>query len=186
MKSNLTIYKILPLILFSLIVIVSAFVLYELKKKPSNRNVINSQLIGKKVPLIKIKKLSFVEKKIKKEFLNFDKYSNNIFAVNIYASWCAPCRVEAPIIENLSKIIPVVGIAYKDKIQNTKKFLDDYGNPYDQIGLDALGKIAIEWGVYGVPETFIINANGEIIYRHAGPLLYNVFQNEVLPLIRRK
>ena len=186
MKSKLTIYKILPLILFSLIVMVSAFVLYELKKNPSNRNIINSQLIGKKVPLIKIEKLTFVEKKIKKEILNFDKYTNKIFAVNFYASWCAPCRVEAPIIEDLSNIIPVVGIAYKDKVQNTKKFLDDYGNPYDQIGLDTLGKIAIEWGVYGVPETYLINANGKIIYRHAGPLLYNVFQNEVLPLIRRK
>ena len=186
MKSKLTIYNILPLILFSLIIMVSGYVLYEVKKNPSNQNIINSQLIGKKVPLIKIEKLKFVKKKIKNEILNFNKYTNKFYAVNFYASWCVPCRVEAPIIEELSNIIPIVGIAYKDKVQNTKKFLDDYGNPYDQIGLDTLGKIAIEWGVYGVPETFIINANGKIIYRHAGPLLYNVFQNEVLPLIRRK
>ena len=126
------------------------------------------------------------ETKIENETLNFNKYANEFFAVNFYASWCAPCRVEAPIIEELSKIIPIVGIAYKDKVLNTKKFLDNYGNPYNQIGLDASGKIAIEWGVYGVPETFLINTNGKIIYRHAGPLLYNVFKSEVLPLVRKK
>ena len=76
--------------------------------------------------------------------------------------------------------------SYKDKVKNTKVFLEDYGNPYDQIGSDNFGKIAIEWGVYGVPETFIVNTEGKIIYRHAGPLLYNVFKSEVSPLIRKK
>ena len=186
MKSKVTIYNILPLTLFSVILIVSAFVLYEAKENPSNNNIINSQLIGKKVPTIKIKKINVFEKKIKSDTLNFNEYTNDFFAVNFYASWCVPCRVEAPVIEELSKVIPIIGIAYKDKVQNTKKFLNDYGNPYHQIGLDDSGKIAIEWGVYGVPETFIVNANGKIIYRHAGPLLYKVFKSEVLPLIKRK
>ena len=147
--------------------------------KDTNYNT--SFLTGKKISNISLE--YFDENKFYKQD---DLKRNNYTLINFWASWCAPCRVEAPIIEELSNIIPIVGIAYKDKVQNTKKFLDDYGNPYDQIGLDTLGEIAIEWGVYGVPETFIINANGKIIYRHAGPLLYNVFQNEVLPLIRRK
>jgi len=94
--------------------------------------------------------------------------------------------VEAPLIEDLSKIIPVIGIAYKDKDIDTKKFLEEFGNPYKKIGADSSGKIAIEWGVYGVPETFLINEKGDIIYRHAGPLLYNVFKSEILPLIKNK
>lgn len=186
MKSKVTIYNSLPLTLFIFIVAVSAFVLYEAKKNPSNQNSINSQLIGKKVPEIKIQKLNVLKEEIENKSLDFNKYTNEFFAVNFYASWCAPCRVEAPVIEKLSKVIPVIGIAYKDKVKATKKFLNDYGNPYQQIGFDTLGKIAIEWGVYGVPETYIINANGKIIYRHAGPLLYNVFKSEVLPLVRRE
>jgi len=87
------------------------------------------------------------------------------------------------IIDELSKILPVIGIAYKDKYLDTKKFLDNFGNPYIETGIDKSGKIAIEWGVYGVPETFLINKKGEIIYRHAGPLLYSIFKDEVLPFL---
>ena len=117
------------------------------------------------------------------ENLNFEKYHDQIFAVNFFASWCAPCRIEAPVIDELSKILPVIGIAYKDKYSDTKQFLDNFGNPYIETGIDKSGKIAIEWGVYGVPETFLINKKGEIIYRHAGPLLYGIFKDEVLPLL---
>ncbi len=86
--------------------------------------------------------------------------------------------------EELSKIIPVIGVAYKDKFIGTKKFLTEFGNPYKNVGLDENGQVAIEWGVYGVPETFLINKKGKIIYRHAGPLLYDSFKFEVLPLIQ--
>lgn len=186
MKNNLTILKILPFTLFLLIFLVSALVLYQLKNDPQNIKSIKSQLIGKNIPKILIPEVNYFKSSNQKQNLNFKSYENQIFAVNFFASWCAPCRVEAPLIEELSKTIPVVGIAYKDKVKNTKVFLEDYGNPYDQIGLDDFGKIAIEWGVYGVPETFIVNTDGKIIYRHAGPLLYNVFKSEVLPLIRKK
>ena len=87
---------------------------------------------------------------------------------------------------SLSKILPVIGIAYKDKFLDTKNFLNDFGNPYKEIGIDKSGKIAIEWGVYGVPETFLINKKGEIIYRHAGPILYSDFKNEFLPILKKK
>ena len=186
MKNNFTILKTLPFALFLIIFFVSALVLYQLKNTPKNIKSIKSQLIGKNIPEILIPEVNYFGSSNQKQNLNFKEYENQIFAVNFFASWCAPCRVEAPLIEELSKTIPVVGIAYKDKVKNTKVFLEDYGNPYDQIGLDDFGKIAIEWGVYGVPETFIVNTDGKIIYRHAGPLLYNVFKSEVLPLIRKK
>ena len=165
--------KFLPLIIF---LIVSIF-LYNKIKHQKELEPLSSALIQKKFPELAIKNLN--NNKTINEFIK-----NRFVIINIFASWCAPCRVEAPIVEDLSKIIPVIGIVYKDKPNNTKKFLDDFGNPYDKIGIDNSGKIAIEWGVYGVPETFLINEEGKIIYRHAGPLLYNIFKSEVLPIIK--
>ena len=183
MKTRSFVFRFLPLIIFSFIVIIFCFFLYELKQNPAKKNILKSQLIGNKIPNIIIQ---HADNNLitNDEELKFEKYKNKVFAVNFFASWCAPCRIEAPIIEDLSKIIPIVGIAYKDKPIDTKKFFEEFGNPYDQIGIDDSGKVAIEWGVYGVPETFLINEKGEIIYRHAGPLLYNTFNSEVLPIIK--
>ena len=186
MRNNFKILRILPFALFSLIIFISALVLYQLKNEPKNFKSIKSQLIGKNIPEILIPEINYFRSLNGKQSLNFKKFQNQIFAVNFFASWCAPCRIESPIIEELNKIIPVVGVAYKDKFNDTKSFLNDFGNPYKMIGLDEYGKVAIEWGVYGVPETFLINKKGKIIYRHAGPLLYNTFKYEVLPLIQEK
>lgn len=183
METKPIILRLLPLIIFSFIVISSGVVLYEFKKKPTKKNFLTSQLIGKKIPDIEVQEADYKIENNNKN-VNFKEYKNKFYAVNFFASWCAPCRIEAPIVEDLSKIIPIIGIAYKDEPIDTKKFLDEFGNPYDKIGLDNSGKIAIEWGVYGVPETFLINDKGEIIYRHAGPLLYNIFKSEVLPIIK--
>jgi len=186
MKSKFSITNFLPIILFSFIVIISGLVLYKLRSSSSPPPNITSQLIGKKIPEVPVKLANLNLNINNEELLNFKNYQNQLFAVNFFASWCAPCRVEAPLIEDLSKIIPVIGIAYKDKDIDTKKFLEEFGNPYKKIGADSSGKIAIEWGVYGVPETFLINEKGDIIYRHAGPLLYNVFKSEILPLVKNK
>ena len=186
MKNNFSILKTLPLTFFLLIFFISALVLYQLKNEPQKVQSIKSQLIGKNIPEILIPEVNYFRSLNGKQNLNFKKFQNQIFAVNFFASWCAPCRIESPIIEELNKIIPVVGVAYKDKFNDTKSFLNDFGNPYKMIGLDEYGKVAIEWGVYGVPETFLINKKGKIIYRHAGPLLYNTFKLEVLPLIQEK
>ena len=181
MSYNVKIIKMLPLTLFFSIVLVSGLVLYQVKYNLKDTKELKSQLIGKSIPLISIPEINY-DKKINKN-INFNDFKNNIFAVNFFASWCAPCRIEAPVVEELSKFIPVIGIAYKDHAEDNKKFLNDYGNPYDKIGLDNLGKVAIEWGVYGVPETFLINRNGIIIYRHAGPLLYDIYKTDILPLL---
>ena len=183
MKTRSFVFRFLPLIIFSFIVIILGLFLYELKQNPTKQNILKSQLIGNRIPNVIIQQVDNNLITNNKE-LNFEKYKNRVFAVNFFASWCAPCRIEAPIIEDLSKIIPIVGIAYKDKPIDTKKFFEEFGNPYDQIGIDNSGKVAIEWGVSGVPETFLINDKGEIIYRHAGPLLYNTFNSEVLPIIK--
>lgn len=96
-----------------------------------------------------------------------------VTVVNIFASWCGPCRVEHPEIAKLSEDprIRVVGIDYKDQPQNARDFLADVGNPYDAIGVDMRGRIAIDWGVYGVPETFVVDRDGIIRFKLIGPIV---------------
>ena len=122
MKNNLTILKILPFTLFLLIFLVSALVLYKLKNDSQNIKSIKSQLIGKNIPKILIPEVNYFKPLNQKQNLDFKRYSNQIFAVNFFASWCAPYRIEAPIIEELNEIIPVIGIAYKDKFTDKKNF----------------------------------------------------------------
>ena len=186
MKHKFKILNALPLVVFFFIVLSSSVVLYQLKINDRSERSIASQLIGKNIPEILIPKENYFKRNTDSENIDFKKYHNQIFVVNFFASWCAPCKIEAPIIDELSKILPVIGIAYKDKFLDTKKFLNDFGNPYKEIGIDESGKIAVEWGVYGVPETFLINKKGVIIYRHAGPILYSDFKDEFLPILKKK
>ncbi len=158
---RITFIKLTPfLIILILITVFSINLKYNEKKSRDN---LVSPLIGKKVPKIKIKLFNT------NNYQNLNEY-NEIYAINFFASWCIPCKIEAPIIKKLSKKIPVFGIAFKDKKSNILDFLKSYGNPYDKIGIDTNGLLGVEWGVYGIPETYIINKNGNIIYKFVGPL----------------
>lgn len=92
--------------------------------------------------------------------------------VNVFASWCVPCRAEHPFLEALKAEtgVRMVGINQKDQPENAAKFLAELGNPYDAVGADSEGRVSIDWGVYGVPETFVVNAAGVITYKHIGPI----------------
>jgi cytochrome c biogenesis protein CcmG, thiol:disulfide interchange protein DsbE len=106
--------------------------------------------------------------------------------VNFYASWCAPCRIEHPALMRLVREQGVIvhGIAYKDKPEAARAFLAQLGNPYARNGLDLDGRAGIEWGITGVPETFVIDAGGRIRFRFQGPLNAAVIENDILPLLR--
>jgi cytochrome c biogenesis protein CcmG/thiol:disulfide interchange protein DsbE len=95
-----------------------------------------------------------------------------ISLVNVWASWCVPCHDEAPLLTKLAKDkrLQLVGINYKDTSDNARRFLGRYGNPFDVVGVDGNGRAAIEWGVYGVPETFIVGREGTILYKLVGPI----------------
>ncbi len=99
-------------------------------------------------------------------------FKGKVSVVNVWASWCIPCHDEAPLLTDLShdSRLQIVGINYKDAPDNARRFLGRYGNPYGIVGVDANGRAAIEWGVYGVPETFIVGREGTIVYKMVGPV----------------
>ncbi|MEO1747806.1 MAG: DsbE family thiol:disulfide interchange protein [Pseudomonadota bacterium] len=105
--------------------------------------------------------------------------------VNVWASWCAPCREEHPFLMELAADgrVQVVGLNYKDTPKNASRFLATLGNPFAAVGADDNGRTAINWGVYGVPENFLVSAEGTIIWKHVGPLTPGVMQNDLLPLL---
>jgi cytochrome c biogenesis protein CcmG/thiol:disulfide interchange protein DsbE len=105
--------------------------------------------------------------------------------VNVFASWCAPCRVEHPVFLRLKEEgrVAIYGINYKDKPEDATAWLQRLGNPYTRIGADREGRAAIEWGVYGVPETFVIDREGRIRYRHVGPVQPRDLEEKILPLL---
>ncbi|MGA7069848.1 DsbE family thiol:disulfide interchange protein [Bradyrhizobium sp.] len=99
-------------------------------------------------------------------------FKGKVSLVNVWASWCVPCRDEAPLLTELGRDprLQVVGINYKDSTENARRFLGRYGNPFRIVGVDANGRASIEWGVYGVPETFIVGREGTIVYKLVGPV----------------
>lgn len=107
--------------------------------------------------------------------------------VNVFASWCAACRDEHPLLMQLAqrRVVPIHGLNYKDKPDDAQAWLDTLGDPYTRTGADLNGRVAIEWGVYGVPETFVIDANGRIAHKHIGALNPKSLEEMILPLVRK-
>lgn len=110
-----------------------------------------------------------------------------VSVVNVWASWCVPCHDEAPLLMQMAKDtrFQIVGINYKDAPDNARRFLGRYGNPFGQVGVDASGRAAIEWGVYGVPETFVVGRDGAIAYKLIGPITPDNLRGTLLPEIER-
>lgn len=104
--------------------------------------------------------------------------------VNVWASWCVPCRAEHPVLIRLARDVPVYGFNYKDKPEDAKRFLTELGDPYRRIGVDTNGRAAIDWGVYGVPETFVVDGDGRIRHRHVGALTDKAVAETIRPLLK--
>lgn len=110
-----------------------------------------------------------------------------VSVVNVFASWCIPCRAEHPLLMALKDIADVrlLGINQADAPENARAFLAELGNPYDGVGADRDRRVSIDWGVYGVPETFVVDADGIITFKHVGPLTPETFETDLLPAIDR-
>ena len=158
-----------PLIVF-LIILLVFFYLLLIDRNPSR---IPSALLGSKVPDFEANSLLKKDK-----FYSSQEFMNEITLVNFFATWCKPCRDEHVYILRLSDEmnLNVIGINYKDDPEKSSKWLKQLGNPYSNIAIDKNGKIAIDWGVYGIPETFIINSKGIIKYRHVGPITNKIYK----------
>lgn len=116
--------------------------------------------------------------------LSNNTIKNKITLINFFASWCAPCKVEHPLLMNLKKKYPeltIVGINFKDNNEDAIKFLLSTGNPYNFVGVDNDGAIGLEFGVFGLPETFFVNNQGKIIFKQTGPLTKKIIQNDIIP-----
>ena len=138
---------------------------------PSN---IPSALIGHPVPLTALPPLQgLLDSGTQIPGLDPAMFKGKVSVVNVWASWCVPCHDEARLLTELGKDkrLQMVGINYKDTPENARRFLGRYGNPFGIVGVDGNGRAAIEWGVYGVPETFIVGRNGTIVYKMVGPIM---------------
>jgi cytochrome c biogenesis protein CcmG/thiol:disulfide interchange protein DsbE len=151
-------------------------------------DVIPSPLIDKEAPSFALKPIpGLAGEPPLGDGLTSDDLKGQVTLVNVFASWCVPCRAEHPLLMQLAKEpgLRIVGINYKDKPEDVRAWLAELGNPYGRIGRDETGRVAIDWGVYGVPESFIVDATGRIRHKHVGPLMEYDLQNEILPIVRK-
>ncbi|MEQ1544504.1 DsbE family thiol:disulfide interchange protein [Methyloglobulus sp.] len=167
---------IIPLILF---VVLAVFLALGLKGKPGE---IPSPLLNKPAPEFSAPKLNAPNEKLSPADLK-----GKVWLFNVWASWCVSCRAEHPIINQLAqqRAAIIVGLNYKDDPDAAKLWLETLGNPYNDSVMDADGRIGIDWGVYGVPETFVMDKQGMVRYKHTGPVTEEDVQNTFLPLITK-
>ena len=146
----------------------------------SDPREIPSTLIGKSVP-----QFSLPPVKGRTLGLSSDNLREEVSLVNVFASWCAECRLEHPLIMQLKSegIVTIHGLNYKDRPDDAARWLDKQGDPYTRTGADINGRVGIDWGVYGVPETFVITKDGRIAYKQIGPLSVEVLEKKIIPLI---
>jgi cytochrome c biogenesis protein CcmG/thiol:disulfide interchange protein DsbE len=118
-------------------------------------------------------------------FNSADLAAGDVSVVNFWASWCAPCAEEHPLLVTLKEKtgVPIYGVNYKDQPEAARRFLGRYGNPFKAAGADATGRAAIDWGVYGMPETFVVNGKGEIVFKHVGPITEQSLAGKLIPAI---
>jgi cytochrome c biogenesis protein CcmG/thiol:disulfide interchange protein DsbE len=164
----------IPLLLFTVLVI---FLAIGLNRDPQE---VPSPLINKLAPAFEIPQLSEA-----KQSFSPASMKGQVWILNVWASWCVACREEHPVLVELakSKIAPIIGLDYKDKREDALAMLAKQGNPYLLSAFDANGRVGIDYGVYGVPETYVIDKAGMIRFKHIGPITMNILNQKIYPLI---
>ncbi|MBC7929259.1 MAG: DsbE family thiol:disulfide interchange protein [Rubrivivax sp.] len=165
----------LPLALF---VVLAAFLAVGLTRDPRE---IPSPLINKPAPAFVLPQLSDPSKSFSSQEMR-----GKVWLLNGWASWCAACRDEHPLLVELARsgVVPIYGLDYKDERRLGLAWLEQFGNPYTLSISDTDGRVAIDYGIYGVPETFVIDREGVIRYKHTGPVTVEALQKKILPLVR--
>ena len=176
-KKMSRIFILTPLIVLLIICIFS--LVYLLSGKDPNKPP--SALLNKDVPIFESSSLYNA-----KDIIKTKDIKNKKTLINFFASWCSPCKIEHPLFFQIRKKYPelyLLGFNHKDPTSDAKKYLEDDGNPYDFVGVDSDGLIALEFGVFGLPETYLINEDGKIIYKFMGPITMDILKNEIEPLL---
>jgi len=173
----------IPLIVFACIALAVGKVMYDQEVHGTDISAIPSALIGTKAPKLALPPL---------EGSNLPALTDNaikgkLTLVNVFASWCIPCRDEHPVLKELAKSgqLNIVAINYKDTSENALRFLGELGNPYNAIGIDPNGTAAIDWGVYGIPESYLVSPEGTILYKQVGPFTPTSLKEGLYPAIAK-
>jgi cytochrome c biogenesis protein CcmG/thiol:disulfide interchange protein DsbE len=165
----------LPLVVFVLMV---GLLGYGLRLDPKK---VPSPLIDKPAPEFSLSMLGTPSRQ-----LSTRDMAGQVWVLNVWASWCVSCRAEHAVITALAKrnLVTVVGLNYKDEPADAARWLEQFGNPYATSVMDQDGRVGIDWGVYGVPETFVIGADGIIKYKHIGPVTHESLEQTILPILK--
>lgn len=176
--------RLMPVVVFA---VVAGFFAMALRSGDPSR--LPSTLVGKPVPETVFPPLEGLESGGKPEagFSSADLAKGKVSVVNYWASWCQPCVEEHPFLEQLKEQagVDLYGVNYKDQTDAARRYIGRYGNPYSAVGTDVSGRAAIDWGVYGTPETFIVNGKGEVVYKHVGPISAESLKTKLLPIIEK-
>ncbi|CDN49886.1 DsbE family thiol:disulfide interchange protein [Neorhizobium galegae] len=173
----------IPLVIFLGFAGVAGKMLYDQDVNGRDVSAIPSALIGKKAPSLALPPLEGSNTAA----LTTAAIVGKLTLVNVFASWCVPCRQEHPILKELANDgrLTIVGINYKDRNDNALRFLGELGNPYKAIGVDPNGKAAIDWGVYGIPESYLVAPDGTILYKRVGPFDARSLTQDLMPAIEK-
>lgn len=173
----------IPLAVFAGFAAIAGKMLYDQDVNGLNVSAIPSALIGKTAPSLTLPPLEGSNTAA----LNDAAMKGKLTLVNVFASWCVPCRQEHPILKELANDsrLNIVGINYKDRNDNALRFLGELGNPYKAIGIDPNGKAAIDWGVYGIPESYLVGPDGTILYKKVGPFDERSLTQDLMPAIEK-
>jgi cytochrome c biogenesis protein CcmG, thiol:disulfide interchange protein DsbE len=175
---------VLPVALFGLLALGFLYSLFR-----ADPNNLPSVLIGKPAPQFALPAIPGVERNGAplQGFSTSDLGGGKVSIVNVWASWCVPCRQEQPLLDIVAKKlqVPLYGIDQKDAAGDAVAFLKTLGNPFEKIGADTNGRASIDWGVYGVPETYVVDGAGKIAYKYIGPLTEEAIEKELRPAVER-
>jgi cytochrome c biogenesis protein CcmG, thiol:disulfide interchange protein DsbE len=173
----------IPLAVFAGFAAIAGKMLYDQDVNGLDVSAIPSALIGKTAPSLTLPPLEGSNTTA----LTDAAMKGKLTLVNVFASWCVPCRQEHPILKELANDsrLNIVGINYKDRNDNALRFLGELGNPYKAIGVDPNGKAAIDWGVYGIPESYLVGPDGTILYKKVGPFDERSLNQDLMPAIEK-